>query len=911
MVSTAIDSTELDDPADSVAPVRDRPPSRTAATPSWRLAARLARREVRRRPGRTALVMFLVAIPVAAMTFASVIARTIAEPPEAGFAREFGTAGVVVVLAELPIVGGSPAADLAARIDARFPGVATTAVERSYDTFVPADRDARTVNGELRALDLDDPILRGVVAVEEGRVAAAPGEVAVSSTLAATWEVEVGDELVLDRPDVVLDVAGIVTPTHDRGASMLFVGPGTALGPASFPDRMILVGEPSPSPEQVRGLAADVSSVGGVVRSPAEQTARGVGATQVAWGWVAGALGLTVLGIVVTAAFATSARRQLVTLGQLTANGASPGLLRRTLSMQGAWSGLFGSLLGVGLAAVALALGRTTFVTLNRWDPGPYVVSWADLVVIVGTGTIAATVAAFVPARTASRIPVLAALAGRRPVGRVPRRLVPWGLGLFGGGVALLGVTAATVGDGGGSGAGGDAQAAAAIIGGLGVLAGACCASPIVAAAFGALGERLRGSARLAARSLARSRTRTAAIVTAVAAVGAVAVAVATGVDSRATNEDTDPRYLPDDVVLIEPSAATAALDDPENAPEPSFAPLDEAQLADVEAMFPDGALSVARAATYDPAPWDEQRTSTKGQLVNGDGIVPVADAPTLELLGLSAPDRAALERTGALYVPAGGLGSSAIPPVETGSTARFTLDREGAPVEITSAVARDRPRRVAGLWGGGLVLTPERADRLGLRVADWRYVLQLDHSLTDADRRAVSDLGTRLNLGYDGDIVPVGTIDGPAYVNVEAGVERGISGRQVGAIVVILLGLLAIGVVGVALALSAAESQDERRLLVAMGASPSTMRATAAVTAGLLSSAGFLLAVPTGLAPAAVVLSASRQDWESGPAVQVPVALIVAFVVAVPLLAAAVAWSATALGPRRRPAGTAAPADD
>jgi hypothetical protein len=44
--------------------------------PQWRLASRLAQREVRRRPGRTLLVVFLIAIPVFGMTVGSVLVRT-------------------------------------------------------------------------------------------------------------------------------------------------------------------------------------------------------------------------------------------------------------------------------------------------------------------------------------------------------------------------------------------------------------------------------------------------------------------------------------------------------------------------------------------------------------------------------------------------------------------------------------------------------------------------------------------------------------------------------------------------------------------------------------------------------------------------------------------------------------------
>ena len=47
--------------------------------PQWCLASRLARREVRRRPGRTLLVVFLIAVPVFGMTVGSVLVHSHAD----------------------------------------------------------------------------------------------------------------------------------------------------------------------------------------------------------------------------------------------------------------------------------------------------------------------------------------------------------------------------------------------------------------------------------------------------------------------------------------------------------------------------------------------------------------------------------------------------------------------------------------------------------------------------------------------------------------------------------------------------------------------------------------------------------------------------------------------------------------
>jgi putative ABC transport system permease protein len=134
-------------------------------------------------------------------------------------------------------------------------------------------------------------------------------------------------------------------------------------------------------------------------------------------------------------------------------------------------------------ALVAVLIARSTIEEVNGAVLAPYRFAALDLVVIVATGTLAATLAALVPARSASRVPVLAALAGRRPLGLVPRRLVPIGVATFALGVFLLFLGASSEG-------GGDAAAAAAVLGGVMVLAGMCCCSPL------AIDTRSRTSAR-------------------------------------------------------------------------------------------------------------------------------------------------------------------------------------------------------------------------------------------------------------------------------------------------------------------------------------------------------------------------------------------------------------------------------
>src|SRR3546814_2336743 len=70
------------------------------------------------------------------------------------------------------------------------------------------------------------------------------------------------------------------------------------------------------------------------------------GTTGVRWAYVLGAVALTVAGIVISAAFAVGARRQLVSIGQLSASGASPATIRSSLVLQGTFTGIVGAVAG-------------------------------------------------------------------------------------------------------------------------------------------------------------------------------------------------------------------------------------------------------------------------------------------------------------------------------------------------------------------------------------------------------------------------------------------------------------------------------------------------------------------------------------------------------------------------------------
>ncbi len=509
-------------------PVPPPPASRLSRFSRWRLAARLARREVRRRPGRTVLVMLLIAAPVMGMTIGDISVRTNRQTWSERFRAQWGEADLGAWRYE----DGLPRA-----VALQLPRGSRQVDFRSVRVPIrPADASLSRRLVELSDIPLDDPMATGIYELIDGTAPRTATEVALGADLAAAFDVAVGDVLSLASPKVDYRVVGIVQRTAGLEESPFIVGQfdwtrlrqygGAGRTLVDLPDGVV----PSELADRLSSNTnGTVAAFGTDGLSPQGRTRMGESpiGNRLAWGWVVGVLALTVLGIIVTAAFASSARRQLVTIGQLSSNGADPRIVRATLAMQGAWSGLAGCVLGVGLGAIGLAAGGSKILdNLANRDLGPLDISIIDLVVIVLTGVLAATLAAYVPARTAAKVPVMAALGGRRPLGRVPRRLVPIGLTLFASGLGLLIIAAIGTRNASNNGGSTGPFMVTAIIGGLGVLFGACCLGPVAVGLIGLLADRLSGSGRLAARSLARIRTRSSAVVTAIAAAGAVAIGI-------------------------------------------------------------------------------------------------------------------------------------------------------------------------------------------------------------------------------------------------------------------------------------------------------------------------------------------------------------------------------------------------
>jgi hypothetical protein len=491
-------------------------------------------------------------------------------------------------------------------------------------------------------------------------------------------------------------------------------------------------------------------------------------------------------------------------------------------------------------------------------------VPWAldEVAGIALLGVVAGTLAALVPALTASRIPTLSALAGRRPERR--RRLVsPW-VGLV---LVVLGLGALSIASGTSD---RDAArgAATASVGVLLVMAGAAALSPGVVAGLARLSARRGGTVRLAGRSLARSRARSAAVVSTTA----VAVAVP--------------------VVLM---VWGARIESPPNRPEPGTMPYERI----FAAYRTTGAASVDG---FEVTPAEIDRTAAEVQRLMGPDAV-VGRSVWLRFAGSDvravAVDVDALRRVVGEdpVVEALEAGSGVIIEGGRGANGRTGPVREIDPEEMPDVVVRLLE------WGDERLVSDEvaagapterqvRIVRPGtLSAAEAESLQSLTEDGAAPPARAdltVEALTASAPSFATGPFVQViahsGIVDQP---DEEAPIELY---AVLGSIV------LALAVIGTAGALAAADGRADDRIVAAVGAPPAAVGRRRVVEAVLTAAGATVLGAGLAAVATLVVLHHPFVP-EDGfqPGVRVPVLAVGATAVGIVAAVGAATWLAQA----------------
>ncbi len=543
----------------------------------WRVALRLARRDIRAHRGRSALVMVMIAIPVALMVFGvgfgATSEVTTAERPEAvmgsgtaqlvytgpnqvqqspngrslarcggaqtstggTFDESFGSEGRVGQQAPCepatPIPGlVVPAGGRLSVIEAAGPvsRLVGAPVVPYQHTRVTLGADYGYSQANLLIADARDDAFRGMVDLTSGRWPVRPGEAAVTEAGLAKGLPESG---AVSGPGLGYVLAGerltIVgtasAPKGTLGTHDIVTLPSSneVFGSEAY----IVMGDAPMRWENVLrlneyGFMAVSRAVlsdppGPLAEIAGVDTPPTPGDTYPAAAFTA--LLLVVSCLIAGPAFAVMASRQRRMLALAAANGAPGSALRQAMVAQAILLGAGAVVLGIAAGLAVLAAVMTTGWRLVDGF-GPFDVPGAQVAGIAGVAVVASVISALIPTRRLGELEVARALAGDVVQPRV-RRTQPVIGGLLtvaGTGLCMVGVLLPIDASPGENTVRVLLIFAATVM----VVIGALMLVPAVLVAVGRLGSRLPVSARMAARDAARLHGRATSTVAAVMAGG-------------------------------------------------------------------------------------------------------------------------------------------------------------------------------------------------------------------------------------------------------------------------------------------------------------------------------------------------------------------------------------------------------
>lgn len=863
-----------------------------------RLAARLARRELARHPWRTLLAVVIMIIPVMAvqgvvLTWHAVDAgnRT-REDARLDGADYSGTPGEIEHFVDRGLM---PAPTRTASTFTLYDHLVLRSTS-SGGTEAEPELKTVTVIGAVP----DSPRVRLI----SGRLPRNSGEVAVNADARQVAHSTVGDTVELAQADVRLDVVGEVEVRDLADEPALVVGltavtsrdSSGASAPFGLSDSSMGLSQQelywfAPGSDWEARLAAVQDTF--EIDAFTESTARAASLWASAVAFAGGAVGI--IAVICSVAFTIGSRRRLRSLGMLGASGAAPADLGLTVMWEGLWCGALAS---VTATAASIALWATvgTLDPVRRLlaeglmsPPHPYPLGWVAAIALVCL--IIGPLAAALPAKTAARTPVLAALGGRRPLPRVKTRVPLTGLILFLGGTGVIArsVMVSRRGD--------SFSELVIVLAGLAVVFGGVATAPAIVALFGVGARRARGVGKLALRSLARERTRYAAVVAAAAvAMAPPAVALAARAQHHHQAMLTAPTL---GRVDIDASADTLREVVPqarailgEDVVELHGLPLGHLT-PESGALTPTGAMVVtpqAAEALFPGTPVAEHLRRGDAVMVRDEATLPTM--PTLDDQGQQTADL-----------------TYEMPPIPG-------LYRDGVPRLVDVDIAVDRAGDPGGVYGAltgelwqAVLVTPEVFADGQLAMWQRSTILIRPTPITADEAKALEGLGR----------------DEPTLADIRGTAGGGgtawDAGRQVfvwtnrpgpdrtGLVALGLAAastLVALAIVLVALALAAADGRDDERLYVALGGPPGLLRRKHTLEAALLTATAGILGIGLGMVPTLAVMWAGRgSDVFVGGTLRppgyddlpFPIVDLLAYLVIATLVIAALVWLIQALG--------------
>lgn len=925
----------------------------TGRTPwgPWRAALRIAGRDAARSRGRTALVAVLVGLPIMAGSAGAVLWSAASPSDEVVTRQMLGETAQARVewrgaaIYQLPDASGATMSLEGEAIEAD----SMTDVE-SILGAVLAPGDAvhrqRTYSVELVAGDVEiwasgverdstAEEMATMVTLVRGRLPDRPGEVALSASEARRLDVGVTDVV-----DVYLHTATYGPPSRGERVTAVVTGvvesiegagallpTGTSGAGDDIEGASWFVTGPNPVTwDDVKALNAagfSVVSMDVARNSPedADVPMLDVGGPDGgrSWGMV-GIVGAVIVFLLfevvllVGPAFAVGARRSERTLALVASVGGDRATLRRVVLAGGLVIGFGASLVAVAAGIVVSVL---TVAVLRHAQPlalAGNVLPIPSLLLLVATGTAVAVVAAWLPARGASRTDVAAVLAGRRGEAPRRRRVPVVGAILLGCGLALA-VTGATT------------RSPVLVVAGVtGMLVGVVAGASGIVMLLSRAAPHLGPAGRFAVRDAARQRGRTAPAIAAVIAAIAGIVAAASFAESKdARDLEIRSAIVGEGVVVV-----THGRDLAYGGTATTTADRAQAITDVISATLPVTAVREVRTATYDPA-----------RLTDDDAAIDAAHELYVWIHTDPDPDqicpvwREGVEQTEELWAAAEGdprcfMEQPTMTPISFGDSSQVIVDdgtvlgATGLPGAGAAAQAlRDgfvvvndpsnvwpdgsarvvveledyqpsperRPTTSATLeavhvalpnYQYGIVLPPQVLGELSLIPETVGYLGVTERMPTEAEEAAAQEA--------------LRAVDPGITMVVERGFEPTDTEYLFAFLVAIAL-VVGLAATAIVMSLAAADSRPDMATLGAIGAAPRTRRRIAAAQAALVSGIGAVLGAGIGVAFAWVLVLARRHegaDATAGWSLHVPWLQVLVIAVGVPLCASLGAYLLT-----------------
>jgi len=789
-----------------------------------RWAWRLFRREWRQQ----LLILGLIVVAVGATILGAAVSTNTPQPANFGF-------GTAQDLATFQGSGPQLASEIAS-LQHRF---GRTEVIENETFTIPGSIDTY----ELRAQNPKGLFGQPMLSLLSGHYPTGPGQVAVTDGVASDFNLKIGDLWhqggttrlvvgIVENPQSLLDEFALVAPGQVRASTQVAI--------------TVLFDAPGILP----------SSIGPTVQTPQSASSSNVVNPETI-SIAALVLGMLLIALVAVGGFTVVAQRRLRSFGMLESVGATDKHVGLVVRANGVVVGVVGALIGAIVGLVGWLAYRPSLEASAHHVIGTFALPWLVVALAIALAVVATYFAASRPARSITKVPIVAALSGRpAPPKQVHRSAVP--------GIVSLVIAFLLLGY---SGAGSSAKPRLPelALGLIALIPGVILLSPFCLSVLARLGRRAPIAARLALRDLARYRARSGSALAAVSLGVLVAVIISVVAAARYGNvlDYAGPNLASNQLIVYTPNGGPGigALEKSVDTIAAALGSHDVVALESTDALLQHNASGRNFSGPiYVATP----------QLLQAFGIKPSQVDPDADILsmrpGLSGISKMQLVYGNYFNGPGKGTGNG---PGNGGSSQAFPCPKSDC---LANPLIQEVSALPSGTSAPNTVITEHAVHELGLQSGTSGWLIQSPNPPTAAQIN-----GARLTAAV-------------ANMTIETRNSQPTSATIINWATVFALAL-AFGILAMSVGLIRSETASDLRILAATGASSRTRRTLTAVTAGALGLLGAVLGTAAGYVGVIGWIRTNSLNGGISALGSVPVANLLVILVGMPLVAAAAGW--------------------